>query len=818
VPGADRDSGARRLFDFLRFLREAGWAVDFVASNRLGDPRAVRALQKMGIAAHDDGAPRAADHFERLLEAARFDLALFAFWPVAERYLPRTRKYSPRTHVLVDSVDLHFLRDARRVLHAGAGAPALLDLEFAAQMVGELNAYLAADAVLTVSQKEADLLADFAAGAVTAAVVPDCEDLKSSALPLSQRTGVLVLGSFEHTPNVDALEYLCEEILPRVDQRLLVRHPVMVVGNGVNDGIKAIVEGSKNLRLVGWVPAVEPYFHHARISIIPLRYGAGTKRKMIQALMTGTPTVSSIVGTEGLHLKNETHVLEADDPDTFARAIERLLTDDALCRQLASNGLEHIYATHSRNAVQARFLGVIEQTLARAVKPALLPEGDSDQYRNRLKYQDAQRKSPARRQALNGTHSLAASAGSILIREVEVRGTGFPAHTADQGRARKPILPESSSEGDFPARLIAFYLPQYHPIPENDRWWGEGFTDWRNVARAQPLFPGHHQPHLPADLGFYDLRLAETRAEQADLARRHGIHGFCYYHYWFHGKRLLERPFEEVLHSGNPDFPFCLCWANEPWSRRWDGSETDVLQAQSYSAEDDLDHIRWLLQPLSDPRAIQIDGRPVFLIYQANQLPEAARTTDLWRREAERAGLKGLYLLAVETGWDAGWDATQVGFDAKVLFQPQFSLLSTVPRLDVPNPRLRVFDYKKAWRVLANPTPVSYLRYDTVFPSWDNTPRKGEEGWVVHNASPAAYEEWLELAIARALERPPSQRVVFVNAWNEWAEGCHLEPDRRDRLAYLEATRKALVTVSQTFAVAERRSGDRKVPEPVRAE
>jgi hypothetical protein len=389
----------------------------------------------------------------------------------------------------------------------------------------------------------------------------------------------------------------------------------------------------------------------------------------------------------------------------------------------------------------------------------------------------------------------------------EGNGDSLPGLTV-RDRASPGALPNAecheSAEGcwgqPWPvARLIAFYLPQFHPIPENNAWWGEGFTEWSNVTKAQPLFPGHHQPQLPADLGFYDLRLPEIREAQATLARRHGIHGFCYYHYWFHGKRLLDRPFHEVLRSGRPDFPFCLCWANEPWSRRWDGSETDVLQPQSYSPEDDLNHIRWLLDALADPRAITIDGRPVFIVYQGRQLPEPARTTDLWRAEAERAGLKGLYLMAVETGWDAGWDATQVGFDAKVLFQPQFSLLNTVDRLDVPNPRLRVYDYQKAWPVLANPAPVSYPRYDTVFPSWDNTPRKGEEGWVVHNATPEAFEHWLRLVLERTLDRPEHQRVVFLNAWNEWAEGCHLEPDRRDALAYLEATRKALA-VAATLA------------------
>jgi O-antigen biosynthesis protein len=341
-------------------------------------------------------------------------------------------------------------------------------------------------------------------------------------------------------------------------------------------------------------------------------------------------------------------------------------------------------------------------------------------------------------------------------------------------------------------RPIAFYLPQFHPIPENDRWWGEGFTEWTNVVKAEPLFPGHYQPHMPADLGFYDLRLPDVRDAQADLAEAYGIHGFCYYHYWFHGKRLLEKPFEQVLKSGEPSFPFCLCWANEPWSRRWDGRPHDVLQHQSYSTADDVEHIRWLLPALADPRAITIDGKPVFIVYQAQDLPEPARTVDIWREEVARAGLPGLYLMTVETGWDAGWDATKVGFDAKILFQPQFSVLDQVPTLFVGPETMRVYDYETAWRALVDPEPASYKRFETVCARWDNSPRQGANGVVLHRSTPEGYGEWLTTAISRVLREPEDQRIIFVNAWNEWAEGAHLEPDQLYGRGYLEATRRAL--------------------------
>ena len=185
----------------------------------------------------------------------------------------------------------------------------------------------------------------------------------------------------------------------------------------------------------------------------------------------------------------------------------------------------------------------------------------------------------------------------------------------------------SSSHASI-AKALAFYLPQYHPIPENDEWWGKGFTEWANVAKAQPLYPGHYQPHLPGELGYYDLRVPEVREAQADLARDHGISGFVYYHYWFHGRRLLNRPFDEVLASGSPDFPFALCWANEEWTRNWDGQSGRVLIRQEYSDADDLAHIRWLATAFADSRYITIDGKPLMLVYRPGVLPDPKRMTD----------------------------------------------------------------------------------------------------------------------------------------------------------------------------------------------
>src|SRR5437667_7337089 len=221
-------------------------------------------------------------------------------------------------------------------------------------------------------------------------------------------------------------------------------------------------------------------------------------------------------------------------------------------------------------------------------------------------------------------------------------------------------------------RAIAFYLPQFHPIPENDAWWGKGFTEWSNVVKAKPLFRGHYQPHLPADLGFYDLRLPETRQAQADLARQYGIYGFCYYHYWFNGQRLLGRPLDDVLASGKPDFPFCLCWANENWTRRWDGRERELLMEQRYSDDDDRAHMRWLAEAFGDERYIRVNNKPLFLVYRASRIPDPLRTTTIWRDEAQRLGFGDLYLCRVESFADERDDPLRIGFDAAVEFQPDW--------------------------------------------------------------------------------------------------------------------------------------------------
>jgi len=359
-------------------------------------------------------------------------------------------------------------------------------------------------------------------------------------------------------------------------------------------------------------------------------------------------------------------------------------------------------------------------------------------------------------------------------------------------------------------RLIVFYLPQFHPIPENDKWWGKGFTEWTNVVKAKPLFKGHYQPHLPADLGFYDLRIPEVRQAQADLAREYGIYGFCYYHYWFNGKRMLERPFNDVLVSGKPNFPFCLCWANESWTRAWDGRSREILIEQQYSEDDDRCHIRWLSQIFQDKRYIKIMGKPVFLVYRASKLPNPLKTTSIWREEADKMGIGNLYLCRVESFPDEHGDPAKIGFDATVEFQPDWKnlqnpylkgkfrrIVSNFKSLTDNFKGYRKYDYASIVQNMKQRKEPIYKRFPCVMPSWDNSARRNKEATIIHGSTPELFGKWLRWAIESTMQTSSDDNIIFINAWNEWAEGNHLEPCKKWKTAYLKETCRVLKRYSK---------------------
>lgn len=393
--------------------------------------------------------------------------------------------------------------------------------------------------------------------------------------------------------------------------------------------------------------------------------------------------------------------------------------------------------------------------------------------------------------------------------------------TYSSKQARSPSLREpctmNGPMNSLAARIVAFYLPQFHPIPENDLWWGPGFTEWTNVAKAKPLFAGHRQPRLPADLGFYDLRVPEAREHQAELARAAGVEAFCYWHYWFgHGKRIIERPFEEVRDSGKPDFPFCLAWANQSWTGIWHGNPKSLLMEQVYPGRDDEEaHFRWAQKAFEDPRYLTVDGKPMFVIFAPHDLPSTAAFIDHWRELAARAGYPGLFFVAISNRYKHGVDPWQsdllAPFDAVTPLVPQDYLETRARATRATDLRRRWKEMNFGWRFhakkpmsLHRPTrilyrdvvehalsdmPVGERFLPSVLPGWDNTPRSRHRGVVYEGETPELFRQYLRKAVDRVAGHAPEHRIVFLKAWNEWAEGNYVEPDSVSGHAYLDAIR-----------------------------
>lgn len=352
-------------------------------------------------------------------------------------------------------------------------------------------------------------------------------------------------------------------------------------------------------------------------------------------------------------------------------------------------------------------------------------------------------------------------------------------------------------------KVLALYLPQYHPIPENDKWYGRGFTEWTNVGKAKPLFRGHYQPQVPADLGYYDLRVPETRLAQAELACEFGVTGFCYWHYWFgNGRRLLERPFNEVLRSGEPDFPFCLGWANHSWKGIYNGVKTkESLIEQEYGGIEDYErHFYDVLPAFQDSRYVRIDGKPFFLIFSPLEIPDSRAFIDLWQELAIKNGLKGIHFVAhtyrpddIEKLLSLGYDAVNV----VRLFEYQRIGLSLF-RMALNKINREIFkhgfwcQYKDAMKYFSGDEDRWENVYPTIVPNWDHSPRTGKFGGILKNSTPELFQKHVEKTISYVQDKSSEHRVVILKSWNEWAEGNYMEPDLKHGRGYLEALKRAL--------------------------
>jgi glycosyltransferase involved in cell wall biosynthesis len=732
VPQYDLYAGSRTNFMYLRLLAGMGLDIKFLPMDfERVEPYSTE-LNKLGVETLDGDWYR--DHWEEWLSenGKGIDYVFIHKPDPADTFLSAVRTYTEAA-VIYQCHDLHYLRLRRKA--AVENDEAML---YEASLYEKIEDFACAnsDVVLTFSEVEEKILREkFPRKQIFTVPLFFYDDLPKPDHDFSKRQDLLFVGACSHTPNRDAVTWFCNEVLPLVQEQIpdIVFN---VVGAHPTPDVSAL--DSDRIRILGRVSEDElnSLYQHSRIVVVPLRFGAGVKGKVIEALHHGVPIVSTRIGLEGIPEIDQL-VTPRDSAGELAEEIIDLYLAESRLTELSRRGSAFVADRFTSHAASGLMVDILNASMEEA-----------------------------------------------SLRRTET--------TAPE--------PESA-----PPRLIAFYLPQYHPIPENDEWWGQGFTDWQNVSAARPLFPGHCQPHVPADLDYYDLRDEETRIAQAEMARHYGIEGFCYYHYWFNGRQLLDRPLQEVLASGKPDFPFCICWANENWTRRWDGFDQDVLMRQDYGEEDDRQHIRSLFPILQDSRYIHVNGRPLLLVYRTEIMPDPARMAEIWREEARRAGIGELFLCRVESF--SKCDPQSINFDAAVEFAPDWS--NTGPCLNADSKALRgagpeidkvcadhlIFDYQALALTMMDKDIPSHKWLRCVTPSWDNTARRKKNACVFHDSSPEKYATWLSRAIRDSEARLlGEERLVFVNAWNEWAEGSHLEPDQKFGRGYLEATQEALAS------------------------
>ena len=741
VPEYDLHAGSRTNFMYLKLLVELGIKVQFLPQNFKRIEPYSSELNQLGVELLDG--PWFEQHWESWLQenGHGIDYVFFHKPDPAMAFLSAVKRFT-NAAIIYQCHELHYL-SLRRKAEIEKDEQGVEQARQAEEKEDQL--FEASDALLTFSEVESDALRQkLPHKKVFTVPLFFYSSRPSVSSDFEKRKTLLFVGACAHAPNRDAIKWFCDAVLPLI-QKEIPEVVFKIIGADPPNEILALQ--SDHIQVLGRVSeaALLKAYEEARIMVVPLRYGAGVKGKIIESFYHGVPVVTTEVGLEGINVPTLLN-RPKNDANAFAAEVIALYRDNRLLKQMSREGSDFIAENFTEDAAADLMVEVL---------------------------------TASKEQAATG---LAEAVGAVTA----------PA----------------------PPRLIAFYLPQYHPIPENDEWWGEGFTEWRNVSKAQPLFSNHYQPHVPADLGYYDLRDEETRCAQAELAQQYGIGGFCYYHYWFNGHRLLQRPLEEVLKSGKPDFPFCICWANENWTRRWDGEERQVLMRQDYDEADDRHHIRALLPIIEDPRYIRINGRPILLIYRTENLPDPARTADIWREEARLAGVGEIYLCRVESVGQC--DPHDIHFDAAVEFAPDWR--NKGPRLSADSPLLGEPSKKLAQiceqntvhayadladTMMAKEIP-DYKWFRCATPSWDNWARRSKGANIFVGATPEKYQSWLSYLIENTEGRLfGEERLIFVNAWNEWAEGNHLEPDEKFGHAFLEATQMAL-TESQAMARSRR--------------
>jgi GT2 family glycosyltransferase/glycosyltransferase involved in cell wall biosynthesis len=781
TPKPDHYAGDVLSESYIIALREAGYAVTFLPylDHRHAD-RYTEALQKKGVECIYSPYLSSVEQYI-IQNGYRFDYVVISRVDAASEIIDLIKEFSPKAKIIFNTIDLHFLRLLRAAHLSGKEE----DFAYArkAQEI-EINVIRKADCTLVVSEVEKQLLAHLMPDALVK-VVPFPADLYVSQKEFIERNDIVFLGGFMHKPNVDAVLFFAKEIWPLISPTLPGAR--FIIGGA--DAPKEICDlASETILVIGFVENLIQFFEFAKLSIAPLRFGAGIKGKILTSLGYGVPCVATSIASEGIGLIDGVNVLVANTPKEYAAAVIRLYTSSELWSALRINGQDWIHQGYSRQVVSSTLMEVFKNI--EASKNIEVTTTDTKEI------------------ATTSNNDVSITAFEEIYKSL------FNVASNQDSRCYVPLSKSNFRLKEAPVKIVAFYLPQFHFIPENDEWWGRGFTEWTNVSKAIPQFIGHYQPRLPGELGFYDLRNPDILNRQVELAKRYGIYGFAFYYYWFNGKRLLEKPIDQFYANRLVNFPYCIIWANENWTRRWDGKEHDVLIAQEHTPESDFNFIKDIKHFLQDERYIRIDGKPVLLVYRVQLLPEPAETAKRWRQYCRNEGIGEIFLMAGQVyGFE---DPRDTGFDAVFEFPPHNVPFHNINNsVQVLNPAydghiLRYQDLADYYS--GHQMDYSYELFKTVSPGWDNEPRKPGKGTTFAFSTPELYRQWLTNACNYTLQKKEEKRFVFINAWNEWGEGAYMEPDRRFGYAYLQETRNVLYKLVNSLYGSQDISGQKRNP------
>ncbi|WP_084604776.1 glycoside hydrolase family 99-like domain-containing protein [Desulfonatronum thioautotrophicum] len=736
MPRFNASSSNLRVSHLIRLMKDAGHPLEYIYFVRDPEDRKYQQAHPGVLFCHVPFNVK--DLLNAIMSSNSNIIWLTNLWTVewleyATHIVRYIKKHLPYVSIVMDTMDFHAKKNHRKYLADRIPE----DLATSARFLEiERDVYPLVNSLVTVTNEECRDIQNAIPDCAPITILPNIHEVPRSIPPLPGRSHLVFLGNFSVLHNRDGVHWFLKNVLPII----IAKHPDIEFHLVGRDADKYFTESS-GLRIIGFADNLEKMLAKYRVFVCPLTYGAGMKGKIGSAAACGLPTVTTTIGLEGFPLVHGVNCLVADTANDFADACLTLVKDDTLWNKLSNEIHAMIRKHYSPRTVGSQLYKLLDGLGASAKR---------------------------------GVSSMAKGEAGQLPSD-----PGFSSPEADTMDASQPD-----------ARVLAFYLPQFHQIPENDAWWGKGFTDWVNVRKTKPSFSGHLQPMVPTELGYYDLKDIEIMHRQAQLAKDYGLHGFCFYHYWFHGRRILEHPLDNYL-SSNISLPFCLCWANENWSKNWDGGNRELLLEQAHSLEDDEAHFELLSKFFSDPRYVRIDGKPLFLVYRAGLMPDPAKTASLWRKMAKRKGLRGLYLCKVE-GMSAERDnPIPMGFDAAVEFQPDWANLGP-HRPEKLFGDHRVYDYTDfSLRQMSKSSPP-YKRFPCVTPRWDNTPRRPKDSVILLGSSPDMFRRWLSHAIDGVQSFSRSERVVFLNAWNEWAEGSALEPDLCYGRGFLKSVRDAL--------------------------